>query len=177
MRFQYALAVVAFSLIVGCNGTTDLKQQRRQEQLQAESDRQVGLPRIANFTEKRLVATIYELRDQADLPTYTYTFGLDGKPRFLCRSVGFGVPHAAQFSNPEKLVTSNIGGTTYHTMPQAEPNGLFTPSSAEGTWILMATKDGPKPLYCEARVAVSIVPLPGVPTTTGDDAAKYPAAK
>lgn len=166
------IAIVALCGLCGCGITTDDVQRKRQEVLQAESDRQVGLPRIANFTEKRLVATLYELRDQADLPTYTYTFGLDGTPRFLCRSIGFGLPYSAQFSNPTKR--DGIGESSL-TLDQAEPNGLFMPSSAEGTWILMATKEGPKPLYIEQRVAVTSVPLEGVPIPTS--AARYPSEK
>jgi hypothetical protein len=43
-----------------------------------------------------------------------------------------------------------------HTLPQAEPNGLFMPSSAEGTWLmLLDSKNEPHPVYIEPRIIVS----------------------
>lgn len=45
----------------------------------------------------------------------------------------------------------------YATINQADPNGLFSPASAEGTWILMKDPNGDsvKPVYCEPRVICS----------------------
>jgi hypothetical protein len=42
-------------------------------------------------------------------------------------------------------------------LPQADPNGLFSPASAEGTWILMKDPNGKevKPVYIEPRIIVS----------------------
>ena len=46
-------------------------------------------------------------------------------------------------------------------MPQADPNGLFMPNSADGTWLMMINpKTGDvHPTYCEPRVLVSAFPL------------------
>jgi hypothetical protein len=46
-------------------------------------------------------------------------------------------------------------------IPQADPNGLFSPASAEGTWVLCKVpgKDDVKPVYIEDRVTVSPFPL------------------
>ena len=38
---------------------------------------------------------------------------------------------------------------------QAEPNGLFMPPTAEGSWVICGTKDDLKPVYTEPRVIVS----------------------
>lgn len=46
---------------------------------------------------------------------------------------------------------------------QADPNGLFSPTSADGTWILMADPNGGtavKPVYVEPRIIVSPFKLP-----------------
>lgn len=45
----------------------------------------------------------------------------------------------------------------YAVLPQADPNGLFSPASAEGTWILLKDPHGSdvKPVYVEPRVIVS----------------------
>ena len=47
-------------------------------------------------------------------------------------------------------------------LAQADPNGLFSPGSAEGTWIMCKDPKGPdvRPVYVEPRVIVSPFPLP-----------------
>jgi hypothetical protein len=63
----------------------------------------------------------------------------------LCNSLGYGLPYATQYTDP-KL---------------ADPNGLYTPSSADGTWVLCLnpkTKQA-EPQYVEPRVIVSTYPL------------------
>jgi len=151
---SFLLAAVA---ITGCDTSVDRQQQLQQEQLLAEADREVGLPKITHFTEKKLLSMLYEMRDQASLPTWTYYLDLNGKRHLLCRSIGYGMPYATQFSNPQKVTT--ISGHIMVT-PQAEPNGIFSATSADGTWVFMATDKGPKPLYVEPKIIVSPVELP-----------------
>jgi hypothetical protein len=42
-------------------------------------------------------------------------------------------------------------------LPQADPNGLFSPTSAEGTWVMCKDPKGGevKPVYIEPRIVVS----------------------
>ena len=50
------------------------------------------------------------------------------------------------------------GDGVYTTLPQADPNGLYSPNSAEGTWVLLKNPNNPKevkPVYIEARILVS----------------------
>lgn len=49
------------------------------------------------------------------------------------------------------------GTTHYGVMAQADPNGLFMPDAAEGTWILLKDPNGTevKPVYVEPRIVVS----------------------
>jgi hypothetical protein len=162
MKRILVFAALLALAVVGCDGLphtpTDQIDQKNQEKLQAESQRQIGMPKIANFSEKRLLATIYELRDQAALPTWTYIVDLAGKRHLLCRSLGYGIPYATQFSNPQKIVYPQALDRPM-AFPQAEPNGLFMPASAEATWIIMVTPAGPKPIYVEPKVIVSPVEL------------------
>ncbi len=101
-----------------------------------------------------LMKDILELRDQADLCTYTYLFNeMNGKLVFLGETVGFGLPYATQFTNPQKVEwTANRG---YRTLPQADPNGLFSPASADGTWVLMKNPNGNDVKPVEPRIIVS----------------------
>lgn len=134
---------------------SDNVQTQQQETMLKEATGAVGMPAIKNFHERRLLKAILEMRDQEGLTTYTYTYSeMTGKLIFLCNSVGFGVPYATQFTNPLKTVT---GYQSITTVAQADPNGLFSPASAEGTWVLCKNPkaDETVPVYVEPRVIVS----------------------
>src|SRR5713226_5189103 len=110
MRLIHAIAAVA--LFLGTVGTSSCDQQpssdtiqrRQQETLLQEGTAQIGMPAIKNFRERKLLKDILELRDQNGLVTYTYVYGeLTTKLRFLCTSVGYGIPYATEFTNPQKM--------------------------------------------------------------------------
>lgn len=140
--------------------TTEQKNTAETSRLQAEADSKIGLPRINNFVEKRLATKLAELRDQPDLMTYAYVQGIDGRLTCFGKGIGFGIPYSTQITNPEKA-----GGysPSYYTLPQAEPNGLYMPSSASATWyMLIDAKTGKAaPVYVEPNLTVSTVPLNG----------------
>ena len=141
-------------LSVGCSRSTDNKQREATEKIISESFREVGMPQIVNFTELKQMKSIYELRDKAKLLTYTYIVDLNGGLHFLTRSVGFGLPYGAQFTNPMKA------SGVHYPMPQPEPNGLFMPSSADATWIMAIDDDGAiSPMYVEPRIIVSTIKI------------------
>lgn len=137
--------------------TTDQIEQEKQEKILAEGQRQTGMPSIVNYQEKKNLKSIYELRDNNKLVNYAYLFNnMTGKLIFLGKCIGYGIPYATQYSNPQKLDYH----TNYVTMPQAEPNGLFMPADARGTWVLLLDKDSqPHPVYIEPDVVVSPFPL------------------
>jgi hypothetical protein len=121
-----------------------------------EADKQVGMPDIVNFTERRLAKDILELRDQESLSTYTYLVSLEGKLVFLGESIGYGLPYSVQFTNPEVEVYRRMEGG-FGTLPQADPNGLFMPAGLSATWILLKdpkTGDA-RPTYVEPSIVVS----------------------
>jgi hypothetical protein len=149
-------------MVAGCvddNPSSQQREQHAQEQTQKESIAQSGSPAIKNFREKKLYKDIYELRDQDGLATYTYIVAQQtGKLIFVGESVGFPIPYATQYNNPAQL---KRGINEYTAYPQAEPNGLYTPAGAEGTWIMMLDKKTQKarPVYFEERVICSPFPL------------------
>lgn len=124
----------------------------------------VGQPRITNWTEARLMNRIYELRDQPNLSTFTYRSDLNGQLHCVGRSIGYGLPYAAQRSNPEREEYRSLDGGL-GTLPQAEPNGLFMPDSAAATWVLLIAPNGQaQPVYVEDDITVSPFPLQNVAT-------------
>lgn len=124
----------------------------------------VGFPAIINWAEKRLLKMIYELRDNPKLVTYTYTTDLAGKLHPVCvgsNSVGYPLPYATQFTAPKSPVIrrgqypdGTQGEWRGYDADQPEPNGLYMPSSAEGTWVacLNAETKEIAPVYVEDRV-------------------------
>ena len=113
----------------------------------------VGFPSVPKYSEKKMMKDIIEKRDQA-VPTITYLVGMNNELKFLCNSVGYGLPYATQFTNPMKLAF-NISSST--ALPQADPNGLFSPSSADGTWVYCLNPETKLAtvVYIEPRIIVS----------------------
>lgn len=152
------LSFMSVMFLTACNkvpSSTQIERQK-QEELNMQAVTQVGMPAIVNFAEKRMMKDILELRDQ-NVATTTYTIDMNGKLHKLCNSVGYGLPYATQYTNPQRI-SSDAHGLT--TLPQADPNGLYSPASADGTWILCVAKDGKaKPVFVEPRVIVSPIPL------------------
>ncbi len=145
----------------GCSRETvaDQREREQTERLTEQASTQVGVPAITRFTEKRNLKMIYEKRDDAKLTTVAYIVDLNGHLHKLCDSMGYGFPYATQYTNPHRPL--NPGYSNSSMADQPEPNGLFMPSSADGTWVLCldpATKDL-QPVYVEPRVVVSPFPL------------------
>jgi hypothetical protein len=108
------------------------------------------MPAIHNFAEKRMMKDILEMRDQNTV-TYTYLVGMNNQLTKFCDSVGFGLPYATQYTNPQK----------YSGVSQADPNGLYSPASADGTWVACRVpgQDKVKPVFIEPRIIVSPFPI------------------
>lgn len=174
MLLSMFMMITMLFLSTGCDEkpTSDDTQRKQQEVLLAEGTSQVGMPAIKNFHERKMMKDILELRDQDGIITYTYLenmiptvvpghTALGGKYTYLGPTIGYGLPYSTQFTNPQKVEYHSTSG--YVTLPQADPNGLFSPSSAEGTWILMADptkKNKAVPQYIEPRISVFSYQLP-----------------
>ena len=155
-----SIAVLGVAL-VGCSEFTpssDEVQQEQQERILKEGNAQTGMPAIKNFRERKLLKQMIEMRDQEGLVTYTYTVPeTTGRPVFFCNSIGYGLSAATQYTNPQKIENPpSIAG--YYVIPQADPNGLYSPSSTEGTFVVCADPNGSGKtgvLYVEPRIITS----------------------
>lgn len=158
MKYFFILLVVAFSL-AGCDmvPSSDQVQRLAQEKISSQGNAVVGMPAILNFQEKRMMKDIIEMRDKA-IVTYTYIVDMNGKLHKVCDSIGYGLPYATQYTNPSRVVWESNHS---NVLPQADPNGLFSPASADGTWIMCKDPNGAKvsPVYIEPRIIVSQFPL------------------
>lgn len=155
------VAVMISIALLGCEGDTADRMQREQtEQLMSEAQRQVGMPNIVNFQQRKLMKMIYELTDRENLICYAYIQSqYTGKLVYIGKCVGFGIPFSAQYTNPMKI-TYAYGDAI--AVPQPDPNGLFMPTSSSATWLMLIDpKTGkPHPVYVEPPIVVSPFPLP-----------------
>lgn len=141
----------------GCDGTGDAAADRQTTSTKTTmdaADREVGMPRIHNFAQRKLLKNAYEDMDQTTL-TYVYTQALDGKFVCLGQALGYGVALGTQFTAPYYNTDWTHGVAQ---MPQADPNMLYMPSSGEATIV-----DLINPTNGEAHTAVMeprIVTLP-----------------
>jgi len=162
------LFLLGFALLgqVGCSmptvsPTADQHQATETKKSLAEADRQIGMPDITRFTERKLAKDILELRDK-EITTYCYLVNLNGELIFLGEAIGFGLPYSVQFTNPKVTIAlDNYGENKFHaSMPQADPNGLFMPGGLSATWIMLKGPDGKvHPVYIEPDIIVSPFPL------------------
>jgi hypothetical protein len=168
MKRIFVLLLLFFAFYIYAEGTPDVSDSdhelsEKTEEIMSEINRQVGLPNINNFYEKKLLKMLYELRDDSELICYAYFFNeREGKiGDFIGKCIGYGLPYAVQFSNPEKEVYRGGFRHGFGSMPQAEPNGLFMPDSLSATWLMLINeKTGkPQPVYIEPLIIVSPFPL------------------
>lgn len=158
---------ISIFLITGCNeevkNTADKIQAKQTATAMKEAQRQVGMPNIVNYQQRKLMKMIYELCDKEDLICYAYIKSdYQGKLFFIGKCIGFGIPFSAQFTNPEKVVhRKEHQGGSFGTLPQADPNGLFMPTSSSATWLMMIDPktNKPRPVYLEPEIVVSPFPL------------------
>ena len=152
-----ALSTLALTACDQTQTSTQIERQK-QEELSKRGVESVGMPAITNFAEKRMMKDIIELRDQ-DVATTTYIVDMQGNHHKICDSIGYGLPYATQYTNPSRVSYDSTHGSA--VIPQADPNGLYSPASADGTWVMCVNPKTKKatPLYIEPHVIVSPFPL------------------
>lgn len=166
------LGIALLSLMLmsasSCNRkeSADTKLAEQTEESLREANNQIGMPAIVNFQERKLFKQILELRDQESLITYCYLANeMKGEiGQFIGKGIGYGIPAATQFTNPEKVIKFRSGSAYAEqqpsTIPQADPNGLFMPTATTATWyMLLDDKGTPHPVYIEPLIIVSPVKL------------------
>ena len=168
-KFLIASSIVAMTATSASAGwfdtepaSTDEAVADQMEKLLKEGERQTGLPGISNFTEKRMVKWLYELRDQPNYRTYTYIVTMNGDLVKICDSVGYGINASIQYSNPQKMVhDQGPNGRSAAFMSQAEPNGLFMPEGLAATYVMCVDgkTDDVKAVYVEPEIIVSPIEL------------------
>lgn len=162
LLIMFVVSILIFASCETPEKNTADKQMARQTAMQMqEANKQIGMPAIKNFQERKLAKMIFELRDDENLICYAYLVNqMNGQVgQFLGKCLGFGLPYSVQFTNPEKIVNDPYRygrGSSGKVVPQADPNGLFMPTGLSATWLMLLDKDGnPHPVYIEPEIIVS----------------------
>ncbi|MEG2289581.1 MAG: hypothetical protein RSC24_06400 [Clostridium sp.] len=153
------IGLLSTGLFVGCGAVEESstsKEERQQEELMKEVGNQIGMPNITNFYEKKLAKKVFELRDDSKLITYAYTQNMEGQYIYLGKCMGYGLPYSTQYTNPDKYETNGA------TLPQADPNGLYSSDGLSATWLVLLDEDTGEQsvVYMEEEIIVSQTKLP-----------------
>lgn len=151
-------AICTIGVFVGCDmeENNDDKQADQTQQITKRASDAVGMPNVTNFFEKKMLKRIIEDNDNPNLITYVYTqSAMTGKYEYIGEAIGHGVPYSTSYTNPEYVAKSYQSG--YAILPQPDPNGIYKPDDAKGTWVMLIdskTKEA-KPTLMEPDVITS----------------------
>lgn len=155
------IVLMCMSIIMGfddCkNNLSDAEkdQTKKTKQQALEVNRQIGMPNIINFQERKLAKMIFELRDKENLICFAYIKSdYNGKLTFMGKCIGYGLPYSVQYTSPKYKVEGMDGSLA---MPQADPNQLYMPSGLSATFLMLINpKTGKaRPCYFEPEIVVS----------------------
>jgi hypothetical protein len=147
------MSVVVFFLFTAqdCADSNVSKEIQQQSRGQASLLDNQPVPDLGGYSfERDIVIKTYLARNRT-IATYTYTMTeIDAKIIEICASIGYPIPYATQLTNPLRTVYDYRDSAV---VGNPEPNGLYTPDSAEGTLVNCVNPDGSvTPTYWEPRV-------------------------
>jgi len=164
-KLLIALLVIGVGLGIGgaasagwfsSGSESDKTEKERVEQQQQIYVNSQPIPAFDWSLERHIFIELYKARNNA-VQTYSYVRNWQGQIIFSCESIGFPMPANTQLTNPDKLARDRIESVT---IPQPEPNGLFTSPSNVGTYVFCINDDGSvSPSYFEAEIESHLSPL------------------
>lgn len=169
-KHPVAVGLATVVLLCGADGNCSNQDQKAsatqieqaQQNVQMEQFlRNQPVPSFDWSLERHMLIQLYAARQKA---TNTYSFvqsEYTGRVLWSCPSIGFPLPYATQLTNPTQ---AQWRGYSDHyasaVVGQQEPNGLFSPAAAEGTWVPCVDDRGKiTPVYEERRVTVFLRPM------------------
>lgn len=130
-----------------CDDSSDRREHSDVERQQVQYTRNQPPPTFDWSLERHLMVELYKARNTA-AATYSYVVSpYTGKVLASCPSLGYPIPATTQLTNPMKWVGQGA------ILPQAEPNGLYSPPDTHGTWVMCLGPEGKvEPAYWEQDV-------------------------
>ena len=125
----------------------------RQQQIYAQRE---PVPVYDYSLPRAVLIQIYTAKNKAT-STYTVFLSNSGVPIYVCPSRGFPIEGGTELTNPSQISYGHYisGSSTYSAgvIGQADPDGLFHPSTAAGTYVLCTRPNGDiVPIYTEPMV-------------------------
>jgi hypothetical protein len=177
-----ALLVIATGLgAAACTHGPSAQQQEQNAQSADTASLEQSQP-LPHYNYSQIRQTLIDAQDIEANGTQTTSFFFQQgmpDPIFSCPSLGEPVANTDQLSNPQQLVpvTGNWGGG-HDVLSQMDPNGIYTGSSSQGTYVICVNGRGqPYLQYWEGNVmtvtagavwdhATHQVTVTGAPTAT-----------
>ena len=165
MRHSIKATLLSFAFVACAADSCDTANRIEGEKVDQQQTRYLANqppPAFDWSMERYIYAELYKQRNAA-VHTYSYVINqFTGKIIRQCASIGFPISAATQLTNPLTVRNSTA------VVAQAEPNGLFTPSTSRGTWVMCLAEDGNiQPEYWEADVAATVRPMQEDPARPG----------
>lgn len=150
----------------GCSSkTTSASIEQASQDLQMQQFlRNQPVPSFDWSLERHMLIQLYAARQRATNTFSVVQSEYTGKILWSCPSMGFPLPYATQLTNPLQLASryAMTDGAHYTdgVIAQQEPNGLFTPPAADGTWVPCVDEKGRiTPVYEERKVTTFLRPM------------------
>ncbi|MBI4137307.1 hypothetical protein HY469_04560 [Candidatus Roizmanbacteria bacterium] len=153
IRLILVVLIAAAITLAACE-SADTQEERVVNDQQSVYIKSQPVPFFEWSLERHLMIELYTARNNA-VATFSLTWdSFRGKISWSCPSIGYPIPGGTQLTNPEKY---QYNGTT---LPQAEPNGLFSPQTAAGTYVMCVNEDGTvSPVFVEDNVRTFPQPM------------------
>lgn len=134
-----AFLLVLIGVLSACSLDSSSPENQNKNEAQKVNDQQAHyastqpVPYFNYSLERAVDIQIYIARQKAvDTWTVVYNYG---NPIFSCASKGFPIPYTDQLTNPEAVDEAHNYTNWGATLPQAEPNGLYT-GNTSATFVL-----------------------------------------
>lgn len=145
-KWAALLGVAAFVFLTAeacTNANSNYEEARKVNEQQLSYTKTQAIPKFTFSQDRDTLIQIYMLKNEARNTYSVFSSNGTGEQRFQCPSVGYAIPADTQLTAPEST----------NGVPQAEPNGLFSSTNTDGTWVLCVRANGEVvPVYTELKV-------------------------
>jgi hypothetical protein len=157
------LALVAISLVACTKHGTPTGQALENQQQSQGTESLVNNQPLPHFNYSQLRQNLIEIETAEATGVQTTSFFFNHgiqDPIFTCPSIGVPIPNTMSLSNPQQVVHDGYpSGGAALTVNQMDPNGVYTPPSSSGTFVMCVGANGkPFAKYWEGHVDAVFAP-------------------
>jgi len=148
------LAFVVFAVFLSACQPSSLTNDTQQTNNQLLQYQKVQPVPYYDWSEQRnTLIQIYNAKNEAR-QTWAVVESMTGVPLWTCPSVGFPIPADTQLTNPDQYSGTGV------SLPQMEPDGLYSSTNTDATYVLCVRPDGKAvPIYTEQKVTMFPFPV------------------